>query len=72
MKKNSKISSLDLKFLDVKFIAISDNQTYLTEALYSVRKSKVSELPSLLKATTHEFNDTTIDDSIAIKENRKK
>ena len=42
------VSNLDLKLLDVKFIAIDDNQLYLTEALHSVRKAKLSELPSLL------------------------
>lgn len=35
MKKslNKSYSNLDLKLLDVKFITIDDNQTYLTEAL---------------------------------------
>lgn len=42
------LSSLDLKLLDVKFISISDNQAFLTEALQSVRRAKVSMLPSLL------------------------
>ena len=42
------VSNLDLKLLDVKFIAIDDNQLYLTEALHSVRKAKLTELPSLL------------------------
>jgi hypothetical protein len=50
MKRNpyKPVSNLDLKLLDVKFIAIDDNQLYLTEALHSVRKAKLFELPSLL------------------------
>lgn len=52
MNKNLRksVSNLDLKLLDVKFIAIDDNQIYLTEALHSVKKSKNWELPSLLKS----------------------
>jgi hypothetical protein len=44
MKKynNKPLSSLDLKLLDVKFIAIDDNQTYLTEVLQSAKKSKIT------------------------------
>ena len=44
MKKSifKPVSNLDLKLLDVKFIAIDDNQTYLTVALQSVRRNKIS------------------------------
>ena len=50
MKKqlSKSVSSLDLKLLDIKFIAIDDNQLYLTEVMHSVRKAKLTELPSLL------------------------
>jgi hypothetical protein len=45
MKHNlnrSSLSNLDLKLLDVKFIAIENNQIYLTETLQSVRRAKIS------------------------------
>lgn len=43
------VSNLDLKLLDVRFMAIDDNQIYLTQALQSVKKSRNNyELPSLL------------------------
>lgn len=52
MRKNigKSLTNLDLKLLDVKFIAIDDNQFYLTEALQSMKKSKNYELPSLLRS----------------------
>lgn len=58
MRKNigKSISNLDLKLLDVKFIAIDDNQTYLTEALQSVKRSKNWELPSLLRPKEYSPN----------------
>lgn len=53
MRKNitKSVSNLDLKLLDVKFIAIDDNQIYLTEAMQSVKKSKNYPLPSLLRSS---------------------
>jgi hypothetical protein len=53
MRKNitKSVSNLDLKLLDVKFIAIEDNQIYLTEAMQSVKKSKNYQLPSLLRSS---------------------
>jgi hypothetical protein len=63
---NKPLSNLDLKLLDVKFIAIDDNQLYLTEALHSVRKAKMTELPSLLGSKggyEGEYNGTCTEDN---------
>ena len=58
MRKNigKSLSNLDLKLLDVKFIAIDDNQIYLTEALQSMKKSKNWELPSILRPNDYSKN----------------
>jgi len=58
MKKNigKSLTNLDLKLLDVKFIAIDDNQFYLTEALQSMKKSKNYELPSLIRSNDNSKN----------------
>jgi len=66
MKKHNPrpVSNLDLKLLDVKFIAIDDNQIYLTEALQSVRRAKLIELPSLLMSKTKSFETTHYDNTL--------
>lgn len=48
--KNKYVSSLDLKYLDAKFIAIHDSQLEMSSNLNEIRKSKTSELPSIFKS----------------------
>lgn len=57
--KNKYVSSLDLKYLDAKFIAIHDSQLEMSTNLNEIRKSKTSELPSILKSKL-ESDDTTL------------
>lgn len=56
--KNKYVSSLDLKYLDAKFIAIHDSQLEMSTNLNEIRKSKTSELPSIFHSKLED--DTTL------------
>jgi hypothetical protein len=67
--KNKYVSSLDLKYLDAKFIAIHDSQIEMHSNLNEIRKSKTTELPSIFKSM-HENDDTTLYTSAILPESR--
>lgn len=48
---NRFVSSLDLKLLGAKFIAIKDTNQMLTRNLTEIRKSKIEDLPSIYKSS---------------------
>ena len=68
LSKNKYVSSLDLKYLDAKFIAIHDSQQEMHSNLNEIRKSKTTELPSIFKSM-HD-DDTTLYTSNVLPDSR--
>ena len=64
-QSNRYVSSLNLKFLDVKFIAINPHDSMET-SMNSIRKSRQLEFPSIMKSIHDNSQNITMDDSIAI------